>query len=850
MPPKGGGGDKSKQFWGAIVSQKQDTIRWCFNYGGIMPTTRDDNGYCGIHLAAKSNKVRSLESILDHVRRSIMSRGGGDTRAVRGKGPAKKRSYEELDCKDEEHGLTAFMWACKHGYYECAQLLYENGVTTDLKSDEGKTALQYAKENKREDIVKWFERGFEEEEEEEGEEQFPFLEGETEGERRKRIKAIKSGQEKFSALSKKDDKPQEEEEEAEEEDADPGPAPMWEEIKQCKSGESHTWTCDLVCLRQQTQDTQVDPALWYCKHVNNLKLRLPPKVLTELPPDISRLKNLTTLIVSHNALTSLPEDMFFLKQLKNLEFTDNQVAALPDAIGGLTKLEVLDACRNKLSNITAISSLHNLVTLKLDQNQVSSLSGLDYKKCTRLTSLSASHNGIKELEPKLGRLAALTSLNLANNALKELPVELSDFSEKVLVHLNLDDNPLKDSKVKKILEKGRAPIKELIAHLEKEKQTGGKQRKKKQKAASESEDEEDEGEAAQDEEPEQEEPEPEPEPVKTPQAGGGGGKNKKKGGKGKGGGPAMTEAQKEAARAAAMAKLGMAPPAAKAAAAPKAAAAAVPAAEMGALTVKEEQEEEALDLGEECDEEDLDAFYTAAPDSEEDEEDLDDFLNDTPKESATDREARIAKEMENRKKAAAAAAKAKEKEKKEHEEWLASMDDETRARWVAEQERKQRAAEEALREEEEERERRRLEDAKRRGGGSDGGSAAAATASGKNDKIELKWSWSSEKGGMLVSEPQERKGPKKPVREIQLRFPKKKVGVIIGKAGVNIKIIEGKSKAKVNIHKPKVGEEEDDETLVTIKGSSEQIDRACETINLVFAQFSAAMKARRAAAGK
>ena len=116
----------------------------------------------------------------------------------------------------------------------------------------------------------------------------------------------------------------------------------------------------------------------------------------------------------------------------------------------------------------------------------------------------------------------------------------------------------------------------------------------------------------------------------------------------------------------------------------------------------------------------------------------------------------------------------------------------------------------------------------------------------KNDKIELKWSWSGEGGGKLVSEPVERKGPKKPIREIQLRFPKKKVGVIIGKAGVNIKIIEGKSRAKVNIHKPKVGEEEDDETLVTIKGETAQIDKACETINTVFAQFAAAMKARRA----
>jgi hypothetical protein len=59
---------------------------------------------------------------------------------------------------------------------------------------QGKTALQYAKENKKEAIIKWFERGCEEEEEAEGEEEFPMIEGETPAERRKRIKAIKSGQ--------------------------------------------------------------------------------------------------------------------------------------------------------------------------------------------------------------------------------------------------------------------------------------------------------------------------------------------------------------------------------------------------------------------------------------------------------------------------------------------------------------------------------------------------------------------------------------------------------------------------------------------------------------------------------
>ena len=94
----------------------------------------------------------------------------------------------------------------------------------------------------------------------------------------------------------------------------------------------------------------------------------------------------------------------------------------------------------------------------------------------------------------------------------------------------------------------------------------------------------------------------------------------------------------------------------------------------------------------------------------------------------------------------------------------------------------------------------------------------------------------------------ERKGPKKTVREIHIQFPTRKVGAIIGKAGVNIKIIEAKSNAKLNIHKPKVepGEPLPDETLVTIKGRPEAVDKACETVNMVLAQFAAHRAAQRA----
>jgi ankyrin repeat protein len=122
MPHKGGGGgDKTKQFWDGIKTQKQDAIRWCLNYGGISHATRDDDGYTGLHLAAMQNKPRSMETILDHLRRQVLSRGGGD---IRGPPGPKKKACEEIEEKDDEHGMTCFMHACAKGSMECVKLLH------------------------------------------------------------------------------------------------------------------------------------------------------------------------------------------------------------------------------------------------------------------------------------------------------------------------------------------------------------------------------------------------------------------------------------------------------------------------------------------------------------------------------------------------------------------------------------------------------------------------------------------------------------------------------------------------------------------------------------------------------
>ncbi len=154
-----------------------------------------------------------------------------------------------------------------------------------------------------------------------------------------------------------------------------------------------------------------------------------------------------------------------------MELTDNKVETLPEALGILTNLEVIDACRNKIGSVKSLGPLHNLVTLKLDQNEISSLSLMQvivlellllllqkyFLTGTKVQILTrermraveeadeAQHaqrlvqsdrrgkqficftstkvqmlTGEEQLDEKMGRLPALTSLNLSNNAIKVL----------------------------------------------------------------------------------------------------------------------------------------------------------------------------------------------------------------------------------------------------------------------------------------------------------------------------------------------------------------------------------------------------------------------------------------------
>ena len=98
----------------------------------------------------------------------------------------------------------------------------------------------------------------------------------------------------------------------------------------------------------------------------------------------------------------------------------------------------------------------------------------------RISTISASNNKLVEISEALGETAGtLASLNLANNELPSL-ASLRELKDKKLKHLNVEDNPIQDKKVLKLLNGNRPEeiIKQLLKYLLKEGGGGGKKKKK------------------------------------------------------------------------------------------------------------------------------------------------------------------------------------------------------------------------------------------------------------------------------------------------------------------------------------------------------------------------------------
>lgn len=132
------------------------------------------------------------------------------------------------------------------------------------------------------------------------------------------------------------------------------------------------------------------------------------------------LETITTLDIAADSISNL-SGMEFLRGLVTLRAQDNQITSISQ-LSSLKKLEVLDLSNNSLSSISPLAGLTALRELRLSSTGVSSLSSL--ANLTNLQILYLNLNAIDSIS-SLSGMSDMRQLNLRSNSIIDLTVLLN-----------------------------------------------------------------------------------------------------------------------------------------------------------------------------------------------------------------------------------------------------------------------------------------------------------------------------------------------------------------------------------------------------------------------------------------
>lgn len=158
--------------------------------------------------------------------------------------------------------------------------------------------------------------------------------------------------------------------------------------------------------------------------------------LTELPPDLFKLLNLHTLILSNNPLHTLPPDLGRLHALRTLHLAACDLAddSLPPELAQLPNLEELDLSANQFTSFDRLTGLKSLKRLVLRANDVLAMPANVARRdqiaeLSNLQLLNLSKNNISDISNSVGPLAKIKLLvasveqNLSGNPIDEEQLE-------------------------------------------------------------------------------------------------------------------------------------------------------------------------------------------------------------------------------------------------------------------------------------------------------------------------------------------------------------------------------------------------------------------------------------------
>ena len=164
--------------------------------------------------------------------------------------------------------------------------------------------------------------------------------------------------------------------------------------------------------------------------------------ITKIPDAIAALSNLQTLYLSRNEITEIPDAIASLSNLEELNFRHNRMTKIPDAIAALSNLQILDLSSNQITKIPdAIAALSNLQHLYLFDNKITKIPDV-IAALSNLQWLSLGDNQITKIPDAIAALSNLQALNLWNNQITKIPDAIAALSN--LTSIDLSHNQIKE----------------------------------------------------------------------------------------------------------------------------------------------------------------------------------------------------------------------------------------------------------------------------------------------------------------------------------------------------------------------------------------------------------------------
>uniref|UniRef100_A0A3Q3E7P1 Uncharacterized protein n=1 Tax=Labrus bergylta TaxID=56723 RepID=A0A3Q3E7P1_9LABR len=148
-------------------------------------------------------------------------------------------------------------------------------------------------------------------------------------------------------------------------------------------------------------------------------LTLSSKKMKKVPECISRLTNLSVLLLNNNSISCLPAELLSLQHLSELNLGNNALKEVPAVLGHLESLKKLYLFSNQIRAV--LGRLEHLSVLDNELEEVPAELG----HLTRLTVINLTYNSLSRLPQQLYQCKELTKLHVARNKLSSLP-EVSD----------------------------------------------------------------------------------------------------------------------------------------------------------------------------------------------------------------------------------------------------------------------------------------------------------------------------------------------------------------------------------------------------------------------------------------